>query len=144
MSLPPGALDAIRELAEVAAKTAATAATDERVRDYCPSFFVPRGFFKRKVIKTLEVVCGVRRTAVSGELVRIDLDVDDSSISDVRQAFRSYAAELIEGLGCVLDDTPEGIVILRCNRDAVKDRHVDASDQKIALTAAVAKGGGHE
>ena len=130
MSLPTGALSALRELAEAAAKTAATVfATAYGTEDYCPSFLIPRRFFKREVIEVLEVVCGVRRKAVSGELVRIDLDVDDGSIADVRQAMRSYAIELIEGLGCVLEDTPEGLVILGGNRSTVKDRHVDASDQ---------------
>jgi hypothetical protein len=128
MILPPGALGAIRGLAEVAAKTAATVcATPYETENYCPSFLIPRGFFEREIIETLEVVCCVRRKAVSSELVRIDLSVDDASISDIRQAFRSQAAEFIKGLGCIFDDIPEGIVILRSNRDAVENGHVDAS-----------------
>lgn len=112
------------ELAQLVAKVASTA---EPNQEYCTSFLIPRAYLEGEVVETLEVVWGTRRTTVCGELVRIDVNIDHSSTGtlDVCQILRFYVAPLIESFGGVLQNTPEGLVILSGNHSAIEaDRHV--------------------
>jgi hypothetical protein len=110
---------ALLELAAISARAAATADPNQ---EFCTSFLLPRGFLEGEVVETLHVVWGTRRTAVCGELVRIDINIDDGSTTafDVRQILRSQVVPLIEGFGGVLQDTPEGFVILSGNHRTIK------------------------
>jgi hypothetical protein len=118
------ASSAFLELAQLVAKVVSTA---EPNQEYCTSFLIPRTYFEGEVVETLEVVWGSRRTTVCGELVRIDVNVDHGSADtvDICQILRSYVTPLIESFGGVLQDTPEGLVILSGNHSAIEaDRHV--------------------
>jgi hypothetical protein len=110
------------KLANIAARIAADA---DPCEDYCTSFLFPRSLFEGEVIKALEVVLGIRRATMRGELLRIDIDIDDSSAagSYMRNILRPLMVERVECFGGILQDTSEGFVILSRDLGAVENRH---------------------
>lgn len=81
--------------------------------DWCQSIMFPRGFFERKIIETVEVVGGIRRAAVFGELARVDFNVHDFTplALEVRTLLRAQMEPALKSLGRVCQETPEGLVI---------------------------------
>ena len=124
MSSPTGLGRELGQIAEIAAKIAENADPNQ---EYCSSFFLPlpAALFERETIETLEVCWGTRRTTIGGELLRVDFDVNDCSQAAlyVRHILRSFVVPLVEGFGGVVQDTPEGFVILGGNYGAIEDRH---------------------
>jgi hypothetical protein len=132
------------ELADIVAKVAANADPDQ---EYCSSFLLPRSLFEREVIEAMEVGWGTRRTAVRGELIRIDFDVSDFSLGaiDIRQITRMYVAPLVECFGCIIQETAEGLVILAGNQRAVEsDGHVETLPTDEMVNAGLAAISGFE
>jgi hypothetical protein len=119
-------MDMAEQLAKVAAAIAATAVRDS---DWCDSIMIAPGFFEREPIETFEVIGGIRRKTVLGELVRIDFNLHNSpsTANVLRLLVRSVMTPLTERFGGVVQDTPEGLIILDGNLGKVDDCHGDPS-----------------
>jgi hypothetical protein len=105
---------------------------------WCHSLLFPLGYFEREVIETVEVVGGIRRTAVCGELIRIDFNLDKFPpfAEDVRFYLRSIMLPLLEGRGCVCEKSSEGLVILLREQGEISCNHDRAPTFSIGSKSA--------
>jgi hypothetical protein len=119
-------LKELQELAEIAATIAASSVGCHR--EYISSFLLPRPFFESEDFETLEVGWGICRTTERGELFRFDLYKDSFAVGaiDVRDILRVFMTPLIEGFGGIIEDTPEGLVVLGGNDGSVENGHSDS------------------
>jgi hypothetical protein len=83
--------------------------------EWCRSILFPLGFFEREIVETVKVVGGIRRVAIPGELVRIDFNINGlpSLTHMLGDILRAEILPLSKGLGHLIDDCPEGLVIRR-------------------------------
>jgi hypothetical protein len=106
------------KIAEVAAALAsALASTAEGKGDWCHSIMFAPGIFEREIVETLEIVGNIRRATVPGELVRVDFNLHNRpiEIEKARELLRSRMAPLTKRFGGVIQDTPEGLMVLDGN-----------------------------
>jgi hypothetical protein len=77
------------------------------------SILFPPSYFERESIKYPEIIDGIRLSTELGELRQVDFNLPDFVVVDgLRFRLQSEAQMLLEGSGCVFQDTPEGLVIL--------------------------------
>jgi hypothetical protein len=96
--------------------------------EWCGSITFPRGFFLRESIETLHCGLGIRRAAIPGELVRIDFNIVELSMFPFKDLLVSSARLTIDpffvGIGnVVLQETPEGFVVILADNRHIEDRH---------------------
>jgi len=72
------------------------------------------GYFEREVIKAVEIIGGVRRVAAPLEIFKIEFNLANFPpfANEVRRLLHVEMAPLLKGSGRILQDTPEGIVIV--------------------------------
>lgn len=106
------------EVARVASYMAETATAE-----WSTSITLPRGFLSREVV---EVVVGIRRVEIPGELVRINLNIPDGIplAHRLRSLLRQQLPPRIEGVGHVrAEDSLKGVIIVRTDHGNVDDSH---------------------
>jgi hypothetical protein len=93
--------------------------------EWCRSILFPLGFFEREIVENVKVVGGIRRVAIPGELVRIDFNINGlPSVTDIlRDILRAEMLPLSKGLGHLIDDCPEGLVIRRGDQRHMRGDH---------------------
>jgi hypothetical protein len=93
--------------------------------EWCRSVLFPFGFFEREIVEAVKVAGGIRRVAIPGELVRIDFNVNGlpSATVNLRHILRAEILPLSKGLGYVVDDCPEGLVIRRDDQRHTRGDH---------------------
>jgi hypothetical protein len=86
--------------------------------EWSHSIIFPLGYFERKVIETVEIIGGMRRVAAPFELVRIDFNLNNFPplADEVRRLLHMEMTPLLESSGRILEDTPEGLVIVLCEK----------------------------
>ena len=114
-----------KEIAEPIADGIAALALNTQPSEWCHSIIFPLGYFEREVIKTVEVIGGVRRIAVPLEIVRIDFNLSDFPplANEVRRLLHVEMAPLLKGSGRILEDTPEGLVIVLSEKPEIRNDH---------------------
>jgi hypothetical protein len=96
--------------------------------EWCSSIVLAKGLFRSEAIKGLDCAIGIRRVTVSGEIARIDLNLDDIGFLELRNEIIPLAKLAIEprliGFGnIVFQDSAEGFVIILPNRNDAMNRH---------------------
>jgi hypothetical protein len=121
----------VKEFTILAAQMSLRASQDTGVLlgNWCPLILLPRGYFEREIIETLDILGPVCLKAVSDEILRIDFNEDRpvGVINCVRPIVRNELLPLLECFGGILQDTPEGFVILCRNIGDKPNRHSAAS-----------------
>jgi len=100
-------------------------ALNAQPNEWCHSILFPLGYFEREVIKTVEVIWGVRRIAVPLEVVKIDFNLSNFPplANEVRRLLHVEIAPLLKGSGRVLEDTSEGLVIVLGEKREMSNDH---------------------
>ncbi|MGA2055467.1 MAG: hypothetical protein ABSG88_09170 [Bradyrhizobium sp.] len=109
----------------IAHGVAALALNTQLSREWCHSILFPLGYFEREVIKTVEVIGGVRRVAVPFEIVRIDFNLYNFPplANEVRRLLHVEMTPLLKGSGRILENTPEGLVIVLSEKPEIRNDH---------------------
>jgi hypothetical protein len=97
----------IASVARGAACVGAAWARDPKCpQGWSSSVLLPRRLFTREAVENVDVVTGIRRAAVSGELARIDFDLLDSEplAAALRGLLRAEIEPFIIGVGHVRVD----------------------------------------
>jgi hypothetical protein len=83
------------------------------------------GYFERKVIKTVEIVGGLRKVAIALELVRIEFNALDPPPLDaeVQSLSHQMMLPLLEGSGRILKDAQEGLIVWLRNSGQIGNSH---------------------
>jgi hypothetical protein len=85
-------------------------------KEWCDSLVLESGLFRRESFESVQISGCASRVAVPGELVRLHLDLADDIplAAQVRCLLRCEIEPFIIGVGDVIvQDTPEGIIVLR-------------------------------
>jgi|SRR5438105_11350234 len=96
--------------------------------EWCSSIVLSKGLFRSESIKGLDCAIGIRRVTVPGEIVRIDVNLDDLGLLPLRNEIIALAklaiAPLLIGIGnVVFQDSAEGFVIILPDRNDAINRH---------------------
>lgn len=125
-------MDAINRLraAEHLASIVRTAALGATV-DWATSLLLPRGFFEREVIESVDVVFNTVRPTELGELVRLDRHWNDgvTAGSELLRSLVDLVMPEIEGVGKVVaHETPKGGVVVLRDLGNIHRRHGGISE----------------
>jgi hypothetical protein len=102
--------------------------------DEWSSLIVVRVGFDEEMVERFEVCCVSLKSRMSGELVRIDVHLVDNmaASSFFRAALSEKLSPLVVSGGCVFNELPEGVIIMRGNERNAEDvsRHGDSLEAK--------------
>lgn len=102
------------------------ASTSPTAEMWCDSLTLPPGLFGQNIFERVEIVGCPVRASVPNELVRLNLNLfDDVSLAlQVRSLLRRELEPFIIGVGeVIVEDTSEGIIVLRRNSRLEADYH---------------------
>lgn len=118
----------VAQIASVA-QTAARLAAAERDGTWCELILISRPYGRSEPEEGLIIAATIARVNELGELVRVHFDnFDDVGLAVFRQALRMELEPFVVGVGQVrVDDSPDGIVILRRDIGEVHSLHTASS-----------------
>jgi hypothetical protein len=113
------------DIAEDIAGGVVALALNTQPGEWCHSILFPLGYFEREIIKTVEIVGGLRRVTVPLEIVRINfnaLNLPPLAL-EVRRLLHLKMLPLLKGSGRILKNAPEGLIVLLSENGQICNDH---------------------